>query len=82
MSGLSYIVERHDLDGRVIATWKMPAESVSMALDTNGILDHYELERIAFGDCDGSRSCNVAIHVHGCFGDLAGLNCDDPDDHA
>lgn len=31
--------------------------------------------------CDGSTSCSVPMHVHGCFADVDGASCDDPTDH-
>jgi hypothetical protein len=36
---------------------------------------------IPTGACDASGVCRAPLHVHGCFSDLDGLACDDPEDH-
>lgn len=39
-------------------------------------------DRLAVDECTGARNCASRLHVHGCFADLDGTRCDDPEDHA
>lgn len=31
--------------------------------------------------CSGASDCSAGKHIHGCFADRDGANCDDPEDH-
>jgi hypothetical protein len=34
-----------------------------------------------YGDCDGTGICESALHWHGCFADIDGSSCSEPDAH-
>lgn len=38
-------------------------------------------EQFEPGACEGHACCTARLHVHGCYADLDGSQCDDPSDH-
>lgn len=44
-------------------------------------LRHRRLDRSAVDECTGAANCAARVHVHGCFADVNGARCDDPEDH-
>lgn len=42
-----------------------------------------EAEHLAYvAECSGAGNCQAYYHEHGCFADIDGTRCNDPDDHA
>lgn len=60
----------------------LDVEPVDVRLGSDGLTPEERLLRAIFGaPCSGASDCPAPVHEHGCYADLDGTACTDPEEH-